>query len=334
MRLPLVDPCEPPVLLCTDTFWADHGDLLHEVVPTLRVELLGSTWLAPDALERITIAFCSPDVQDGRMRAFLGSCLRAPRLAWLQLFFSGTDDPALARLQAAGVVMTNAAGANAPPIAQTVMMYLLAFAGNLPEKFGDQRERRWEPLPTRELAGLRLGVLGLGAIGAQVARYARGFEIDVIGVRRSPRGDEPCPVWPTERLPELLEWADALVIAAPLTEETRGLIDAEALALMHPGSWLINIGRGEIVDERALASALVRGHLAAAGLDVFAAEPLPAASPLWALPNVIVTPHSAGLSSPSHERSIGAFIDNLRRFVTGEALRNVVPPASEVRGAH
>jgi phosphoglycerate dehydrogenase-like enzyme len=148
----------------------------------------------------------------------------------------------------------------------------------------------------------------------------------VIGLRRRPRGDEPCPTWAADALPELLAWADVVVVTAPLTDATRGMFDADAFAAMRPGTWFVNVGRGEVVDEAALVDALARGHVGGAGLDVFATEPLPNDSPLWAMPNVIITPHSSGVTSRSYRRSIDLFVDNFGRHARGEPLRNVVEP--------
>jgi phosphoglycerate dehydrogenase-like enzyme len=146
----------------------------------------------------------------------------------------------------------------------------------------------------------------------------------VIGVRRRPRGDEPCETWPIAELSKLLPQADCLVLALPLTDDTRHLIDAAALAAMKRSAVLVNIGRGGLVDEGALTAALRAGSLAGAGLDVFEVEPLPPTSPLWELPNVIITPHSSGTSSGNFHRASEIFVDNLRRYVRGEPLRNEV----------
>jgi phosphoglycerate dehydrogenase-like enzyme len=161
-----------------------------------------------------------------------------------------------------------------------------------------------------------------------VARLGQAFGMRVIGVRRVPRGDEPCVTWPLTRLPELLGQADALVVALPLAEETRGLLDAEALGRLKRGALLVNVGRGGIVDEEALARRLADGSLAGAGLDVFAREPLPESSPLWSLPNVIVTPHSSGSTPGNLERSAAIFLENFEHYSKGAPLRNEArPPA-------
>jgi phosphoglycerate dehydrogenase-like enzyme len=186
-----------------------------------------------------------------------------------------------------------------------------------------QSEHRWANSGTLDVEGRRMGIIGLGAIGSEVARLAAHFGIDVIGVRRTPTGTEPCTTWPVTRLHELLPQVDDLVLTAPLTDDTRGIIGRRELALLPQGAHVVNVGRGELVDEPALVAALQSGHLGGAALDVFAVEPLPPDSPLWDLPNVIVTPHSAGTTELSAQRAADIFADNLRRFTSGRPLVNV-----------
>lgn len=313
-----------PVLFCSDTFWDDHGDDIVAIDPAIEVvRLVGDEHVTQTDLERITIAFFSGDTWPERSASFLGACTRAPNLEWLQTFSAGTDHPIFGAIRQGGTTVTNSAGSAAPSIAQTVLLYLLALSRDLPRLGREQSSRRWVPGPSRDLHGFRLGIVGLGGIGSEVARLAEAFEMDVIGLRRAVRGDEPCETWPKERFHELLGWADAVVVAAPLTAHTGGMFDSDAFATMRRGSWFVNVGRGEIVDEVALADALSSGHLGGAGLDVFATEPLPATSPLWGLPNVIITPHSSGNTDRSRERSVQQFLDNFRRRTNGEPLRNV-----------
>jgi phosphoglycerate dehydrogenase-like enzyme len=146
----------------------------------------------------------------------------------------------------------------------------------------------------------------------------------VVGMTRSPKGDEPCETWPLSRLRELLPQVDWLVLALPLTSETRGILSAEAIARMKPGACVLNVGRGDLVDEPALLKALESGALGGAGLDVFAEEPLPPESPLWSLPNVIITPHSSGTTPANYPRATAIFVENLRRWRKGETLVNEV----------
>ncbi len=314
----------PTVLFCSDTFWDDHGEMVTAIDPTIEVvRLIGDEHVSDADLARIDIAFFSGDTWPKRSGAFLGACTRAPNLRWLQTFSAGTDHPIFGAIRNRGATLTNSAGASAPSIAQTVMLFLLALGNDLPRLIRAQAANRWEPASAQDLHGLRLGIIGLGEIGAEVARLGQAFGMDVTGLRRRVRGDEICETWPNERLGDLLGQCDAIVISAPLTDSTRGLFDADAFASMPTGSWFVNVGRGEIVDESALIDALTSGHLGGAGLDVFATEPLPIDSPLWQLPNVIITPHTAGSTEWARRRTVTQFLENLRRFVTGEPLANV-----------
>lgn len=314
----------PPVLFCTDTFWDERGDAVVTIDPTVEVvRLVGDEYVTPGDLARITVAFFSPDAWPDRAANFMGTCVRAERLQWLHTMSAGTDHPVFASLRGRGVTVTNSAGAAAPSIAQTVMAYLLALSRDLPRTLRDQSERRWQPRPSVDLHGMRLGIVGLGSIGTETARLAQAFGMEVTGVRRSPTGDEPCATWRDDRLPDLLGWADAIAVTAPLTDATRGMFDSTAFAAMRPGAWFVNVGRGEIVDEPALVEALLAGHLGGAALDVFATEPLPVDSPLWRFPNVIITPHSSGTTDRTRRRSVDLFIENFRRFAAGEPLAGV-----------
>jgi phosphoglycerate dehydrogenase-like enzyme len=313
-----------PVFFCTDTFWEAHGTAVHAIDPSIEiVQLEGDRQVEPADLDRITMAFFSPDTWPDRSAKFMGICVRAPNLRWLQTFSAGTDHPVFTAIRGRGVTITNGSGASAPSIAQTVLLYLLALSRDLPALGRAQAAREWVTVRAHDLHGMRVGIVGLGAIGAEVARLADAFGMEVIGLRRSPRGDEGCETWTDDRLGELLGWADAVVVTAPLTDDTRGMFDADAFAAMRRGAWFVNVGRGEIVDEQALIDALAGGQLGGAGLDVFATEPLPAESPLWTLPNVIVTPHASGDTDRSDQRAIDIFFDNLRRHAAGDELNNV-----------
>ena len=248
----------------------------------------------------------------------------AKQLRWLHTFSAGVDNPWFQALRARGVRLTTSSGANAVPIAQTVLLYLLALSRDLAGWQDAQKRRAWEPHEVVDLQGLTLGVVGLGPIGLEVARLGAALRMRVVGVRRSPRGDEPCETWPMARLDALLPHADALVLALPLSDDTHHLLDARRIALLKRGAWLVNVGRGALVEEAALVAALQSGQLGGAGLDVFEVEPLPDESPLWFLPNVIVTPHNSGDSPGNQVRAAEIFLDNLARFGRGEPLRNEV----------
>jgi len=265
------------------------------------------------------------------MRPLLRALKQTSGLRWLHSFSAGVDNVFFQRLLERGVRITTSSGAQAVPIAQTVMLYLLALSRDLPGWLRDQSERRWNPRQIRDLQGLTLGVVGLGPIGLEVARLGAAFRMRVLGFRRTPRGDEPCETLPLSALRDRLPEIDALVLALPLTPETHRLIDREALARVKPGCLVANVGRGELIDPTALADALAEGRVAGAGLDVFDPEPLDPESPLWAMSNVIVTPHSSGTSPGNLERASEIFVDNVGRYVRGETLRNEVPADTGVR---
>ncbi|MEX2625342.1 MAG: D-2-hydroxyacid dehydrogenase [Ilumatobacteraceae bacterium] len=311
------------VLFCTDTFWDRRGDEVAAIAPELDVvRLIGKEHVDDTDVARVTLAFFSADAWPERAPNFMRVCLQATGLRWLHSMSAGVDNPVFRSLLDRGVTVTTSSGSSASPIAQTVMMYLLALTRDLPGWLRAQAEHRWEPRAIRELDGLTMGVVGMGPIGVDVARLGTALGMRPIGVRRTVRGDEPCETWTFDRLGELVASVDVLVIAIPLTDDTRGLIGADAFAAMRPCTLFVNVGRGEIVDEPAMIEALRSGHLGGAGLDVFATEPLPADSPLWDLPNVIVTPHSSGTSARAGERAEDIFLDNLTRHAAGRDLRN------------
>ncbi len=258
----------------------------------------------------------------------------APRLRWLQLTSAGADRLAENPVFGSGVTITTASGIHGIPIGEYVLGAMLALAKGFPRAMTAQRERAWRQYLPDELHGRTVGIVGLGAIGREVARLAKAFGMRVLACRRS------CS-YPQERLAEvpgvdlllpvselrrLLAEADYVVLAVPLTPETRGLIGREELAAMKTGACLVNVARGPVVDEDALLEALRSGHLGGAVLDVFREEPLPSESGLWDLPNVILTPHIAGGTPRYVERAVDLFCDNLRRYVAGQPLRNVVDP--------
>lgn len=248
-----------------------------------------------------------------------------PRLRWVHTISAGVDHVLHAGLIDSEVILTNASGVFDTPIAETVLAYMLAVVKRLPEFLDQQRAHRWHYLPLREMSGLAVGIVGLGAIGSGVARRCRGFDMRVLGLRRHPGPSEVADeVFPPERLHDLLARSDFVVISLPLTSETEGLIGGPELAAMKPDAWLINVARGAIVDEAALIEALQEERIGGACLDVFCEEPLPEDSPLWDLPNVIVTPHNSWASPHLRDREAELFLENLRRYVAGEPLLNVV----------
>ena len=255
----------------------------------------------------------------------------APRLQWLHQRGAGIDRISTPKLVASDrLVLTNGSGNHAINIAEHVLGMLLAFARQLPALVRAQDRRQWQPPPVEslfELSGQTLAVIGAGALGCAVAERGAAFGMRVLGVRRAPAGPLPpgfASMTSTADIDAVLRQADHVVITLPLTAETRGLFSTARLAAIKPGAHLYNVGRGGIVDQAALLAALRSGHLAGAGLDVTDPEPLPADSPLWQEPGVIITAHSSGLTPRSYERYQALLIENMRRFDRGEELLNVV----------
>jgi phosphoglycerate dehydrogenase-like enzyme len=308
-------------LLISDQVEDRHRDALDAAAPDAKRVVLRDGRALGD-VAAVEVAFFSGDLFPDRVRELVLALKDAPKLHWLHTFSAGVDNPWFQSLRARGVRLTTSSGANAVPIAQTVLLYLLALSRDLVRWQDAQRRRAWERHEVRELEGLTLGVVGLGPIGLEVARLGAALRMRVVGMRRTPRGDEPCETWPIARLDELLARADALVLALPLSDDTKHLLDARRFALLKRGAWFVNVGRGGLVDEPALVDALQSGHLGGAGLDVFEIEPLLQESPLWSLPNVIVTPQNSGESPGNLDRAAAIFLDNLARYGRGEALRN------------
>jgi phosphoglycerate dehydrogenase-like enzyme len=312
-------------ILVSDRVVSDAGPALREAAGDFSLLVLRPGAMLADP-ERAQIAYFSGDLFPARAREFVLALAKAEGLRWLHVFSAGVDHPWFQQLLARGVRITTSSGASAVPIAQTVTLYLLALSRDLRSWSDAQQRKAWEPHDIVDLQQQVLGVLGMGPIGREVARLGTALRMRVVGMTRSPKGDEPCETWPLSRLRELLPLVDWIVLALPLTSETRGILSADAIARMKPGACVLNVGRGDLVDEPALVKALESGALGGAGLDVFAEEPLPPESPLWGLPNVIVTPHSSGTTPANHPRATAIFVENLRRWRKGEALVNEVVP--------
>jgi len=314
-------------LLVSDTVWTQLGAEITRIAPGLEVILYEGTEPLDDAaLSRVTLAFFSADTWPDRSRGIVLSILKAPNLRWLQTFSAGVDSPFFIDLMNRGVRLSTASGATASPIAQTVVMYMLALSRDLRGWMRAQDAREWTRHTFDELDGSSLAVVGMGPIGLEIARLGAALGMSVEGVRRTPTGDESCPTFPMDDLDAVLSRARWIACALPLTDDTRGLFDARRFALMPAGARFMNVGRGELVDEDALVAALASGHLAGAGLDVFAVEPLPEPSPLWSMDNVIITPHNSGTSTSTAGRSMAIFLENLAHWVADEPLVNKVQP--------
>jgi len=253
---------------------------------------------------------------------------RAPRLRWIHSASAGVDRVTTSAVRERGLTVTNARGVFSKPIAEYVVMMALAIARRLPQLLELQRERTWQPLRGRELSELTIGIVGYGDIGKEVARLLEPFGCRVIATRRHPdRGPgegSRVEMYGLDQLNEVLRQSDIVVVAAPLTDETAGLIGAEQLGEMRETAWLINIARGRLIDELALRRALESGWIGGAVLDVFSEEPLSPESPLYRTPNLIITPHTSWASNRVAERTVDLFVENLKRDRAGAPLRNVV----------
>jgi phosphoglycerate dehydrogenase-like enzyme len=253
---------------------------------------------------------------------------RSSRLRWIHSASAGVDRVATPLVRDRGLIVTNARGVFSRPIAEYVVMMSLAIARRLPQLLELQRERTWQPLRGRELAELTIGIVGYGSIGVEVARLLAPFGCRILATRRHPErgpGDATnIEIHPLDELEQVLRESDIVVVAAPLTDETAGLIGAEQLSQMREDGWLINIARGRLIDELALRRALEAGWIGGAVLDVFSEEPLSPDSPLYGTPNLVITPHTSWASDRVIERSVELFVDNLRRDRSGDPLRNLV----------
>lgn len=325
-----------PVRLLVSARTADVlGPAIAGVFGERAHQLLRPQDIAPGAA--VDIAFLSRDVTGLSTKQqvlpatqhFHDLLRAAGGLQWVHNHSSGADRPVFIELLQRGVAVTTSSGANAGVVAQSVAAGLLVLARKVLPLVAAQRERRWAPLLAsgmpRDLAGQTAVIVGWGPVGQQVATVLGTLGLRCTAVRRSAGPAAPgIDAVAYEDLHRVLPRADWLILACPLTDTTCGLVDARALALLPAGAHLVNVARGEVVVQPDLIHALQTGRLAGAHLDVFDPEPLPADSPLWALPNVLITPHTAGHSDGNEARVAAMFLDNLGRWCAGQALQRQV----------
>lgn len=272
----------------------------------------------------------------GLPRDLLLAGLAGGRLRWIHTGAAGVASLLHDELVDSGIVLTNSAGIHAVPVAETVAGMMLHFARGLDYAVRAQQRSEWRSEDyersdngIRELAGSTLGIVGYGGIGREVARRARALDMHVAALRRTPGHDDLAElVTGEDALGRLLEMSDVVVLSVPATTATRGMIGRAELSRLPRGAVLINVARGSVVDEAALLDALRSGHLRGAGLDVFEREPLPPASPFWGLPNVLITPHVSSTSPRYWEREAELILTNVRRYLEGGTLINVVDPGA------
>ncbi len=279
----------------------------------------------PEAdVARGEIAFYSQDLNPSHARQFFSAVRKGPNIKWIHVFNIGVDHPIYTEMLERGVRVTTSAGTTALPISQTAITGMLMLSRGFPLWLRQQAERRWQQVRLQDsppdLPGQTVVVYGMGAIGTEFARLAKALGMHVIGVRRSPKKpDDPVDEMHTpDQIDKLLPRAQWLMLCSPLTAETRKLLNAQRLALLPKGAHVMNVSRGEVIDEAAMIESLKSGHLAGAYLDVFEQEPLPAESPLWGLPNVIVTPHNSTSSRGNERRVFDCFARILEQYANGQ----------------
>ncbi len=304
-------------ILVTHNASAEHLAQIRQAAPQAEVIVAREAELVAEEMPRANIIWGS---------RYLNELLpQAKQLDFIQVSSAGVDRLLTPELLQHPAQLVNARGIHGATIAEHVFMLMLALARDLPAVGKAQARHKWIRTAPAMLAGATLGIIGYGSIGQAIARRAKAFDMQVIGLRRSVQSDPYADrMVDNSGLQELLQASDFVVLATPLTPETHHLLGAAQLAQMKPTAYLINIARGPVVDEVALIKALQAGQIAGAGLDVFVTEPLPADSPLWDLPNVLVTPHMAGHMPDYDERVIAIFLENLRRYQQGQPLINVV----------
>ncbi len=270
---------------------------------------------------------------------------KAPKLEWIQAHFAGIDSLIDTDVWNSDILITTASGVHAVNMAQYAMTQILAWAHRVPNWFKYKQTKtwahnRWDSFVPQELQGKTLGILGYGSIGRELARLAKPFGLEILVTKRDarqlkdsgyqapgqgdPEGKLPDRVYPSEATRSVVAECDFVVITLPLTDRTHHLFDEEMFKAMKPTAFLVNVGRGGIVNETALVRGLKKGWLAGAGLDVFEEEPLPEDSPLWEMENVILTPHISGFTPQYDERATDIFAENLKRYLAGKPLLNLV----------
>jgi D-2-hydroxyacid dehydrogenase (NADP+) len=329
-------------LLLSQKVVTEFGAQLNEILARAprKLDILPFTpevEITPAQRTGIEVTFYSRDIWEGTIKTQLSPAAAAywpivdaaPNLKWLQVVSAGADQrpyqPSIRR----GVRVTTSAGANAVPVAVTGLTGLLMLARNFPHWMHAQQKREWSPqlgaMSPPDLGGQTAVIVGTGHLGKIVASVLHVLGVRTIGVRRNVAPVEHFDeVLPLSALDTVLPKCDWLVLACPLTPETRGLMDARRFALLPRTAGFVNISRGEVVDEAALTAALARGHLRGAYLDVFTTEPLAPESPLWAMPNVIITPHNSATSTGNYRRGVEIFLRNLDCYLRGEPLENEV----------
>jgi phosphoglycerate dehydrogenase-like enzyme len=311
----------PVTVALSPAFPRRYEPLLTAVSQRVRLAHVGETSGDEDAVSQAEVLGCW-DLSRERLAVLAP---RMPRLRWIQSPVAGVGDQRLHEVLTPSVVITGAAGVYADMVAEHALLLMLALYRRLPELLEFQHREHWDSLETRTLSGQTLGVVGAGGIGQSLARMARPLGMQIWGIHR---GDDPLPDFdrtvPHGDLAILLAGSDVVVLAVPLTEQTRGLVNRSFLQAMRPEAILINVARGKVVVTDDLLEALREGTIAGAGLDVTDPEPLPRGHALWHEPRVIITPHHANPHRLSQEHAVRRFAENLHRYLAGEPLVAVI----------
>jgi len=337
-KFPTVPPIKPIKLVSTVPLTESHLATLRAAAPN--AEFVARGCRTPDDVRALIADGC-----DAMLTFIMPNDLpqRAPNLKWVQLLSAGADH-AMGVVQSSHITLTTASGIHATPIAEYTIASMLAFAHGFHLMIRSQIKHEWRrsgfPGTIEELRGKTFGIIGYGSIGRESARLAKAFGMRILALKRdpaNPRDEGWCPAglgdpdgvipekfFGPDQREEIVRESDYLTVTLPLTEHTRKFIGAREIAAMRPGAYIVNIGRGEVIDESALTDALKAGKIAGAGLDVFEKEPLPKESPIWDIESVILTPHMSGANRGYLDKACALFADNLRRFVAGRPLLNVV----------
>jgi phosphoglycerate dehydrogenase-like enzyme len=298
---------------------ANCPKLIMDTIPGTEVTLVRHREATPQMLRKAEIIFGWPGAEDVRA---------AENLRWIHLPSAGADNYTNGEvILPKQVILTTSSGVYGLPIAEHVLAMILSYNRSLQDYAYHKEQKLWKGIgKTRDFFGSTIGIIGLGDIGSEVAKRAKALGARVLAVKRT-RSEPPEYVdelYCTQELEEVLVQSDYVVLALPNTSKTQGIITEERLRKMKPDAFLVNIGRGALVDQEALINALREGWIGGAGLDVTSPEPLPEDSPLWELPNVIITPHMSGISPSNDRRKFDIFYRNLKRFVAGLPMDNVV----------
>lgn len=314
-EVPGVEVVFRPDLIGTPRYIADHNG------PTQRTPEQEAEWLALLAKADVLFDF-DPTHRDDLTDV-------ATNTKWIQSTSAGIGQfvKRVGYAERTNWTFCTASGTHARPLAEFALMGMLMFAKNYEYLASEKEKQHWARYCATELDGKTVGIVGLGKIGQETARLAKAFGMRVVGNRRKTDDPQMANVdhlYPPDDLEPLLRESQFLVLAVPHTPETEGLIGPEQIAMLPDGAVVINLARGVVIDQAAMTESLTNGKLRGAALDVFAVEPLPAGDPLWSLPNVIISPHSASTADTENAKITALFIDNLQRWLRGDALRNVL----------